>query len=111
MTKTEVDSLLGLEPYDLKARNDSTVTFIYMYRVTDRRTISFNTKPVNGKDVIGKYIQLAVTYSNESKVISLESCNACADDVVFTHKVDFDKVIMFITVTLPIILVYLGLRN
>jgi hypothetical protein len=45
----------------------------------------------NGKEVLGKYIQLAVTYSNDDKVLSLESCNACADNVVSTRKVNIEK--------------------
>jgi len=44
---------------------DTSIVFIYVYRVTDRKTISFNTKPVNGKETIGKYVQLAVAYSKE----------------------------------------------
>jgi hypothetical protein len=67
--------------------------------------------PANGKVVLGKYIRLAVTYSNDDKVLSLESCNACADNVVFTRKVNIEKVILFITVTLPAILIYVGVKN
>jgi len=106
MTKAQVEETLGVPPYDLKAYNDTSNVFIYVYRVTERRTISFNTKPGNGKELRGKYVQLAVTYSKDGKVLSIESCNLCPDNLVRTSKIDIVEVLVFFTVTLPLLLLY-----
>jgi hypothetical protein len=111
MSKTQVEEVLEVQPYDIKAYNDSSNVFIYVYRLTDRRTLSFDTKPVNGKKVIGKYEQLAVAYSKEGKVINIESCNLCPDNLVSTRKIDFNKIIIFVTITLPVLLIYFGLQK
>lgn len=111
MSRSEVEEILGIEPYDLKAFTDTSNIFIYVYRVNDRRTLSLNTKPVNGKNSIGKYVQLAVAYSKSNKVLSIESCNLCPDNLVNTHKIDFAKIIVFVTVTLPVLLLYFGLQH
>lgn len=106
MTKAQVEETLGVQPYDLKAYNDTSNVFIYVYRVTERRTISFNTKPENGKELLGKYVQLAVTFSKGGKVLSIESCSLCPDNLVTTSKIDFVEVLVFFTVTLPLLLLY-----
>jgi outer membrane protein assembly factor BamE (lipoprotein component of BamABCDE complex) len=111
MSKAEVEEILGVQPYDLKVHNDTSTVFIYVYRVNDRRTFSFNTKPVNGKKTIGKYVQLAVAYSNKEKVISIESCNQCSDNLESTSKIDFQKILIFVTITLPVLLIYFGLKK
>ena len=109
MTKTEVDESLGIQPYDIKAKTDTSIVLIYIYRTIDRRTLAFNTKPRNGKKSTGKYVQLEVTYSNDNKVIKMESCNLCPDNLVTTSRIDFEKVFTFVFVTLPVILVFLGI--
>ena len=105
MSKVQVEEILGLQPYDLKAYTDTSNVFIYVYRVTERRTVSFNTKPLNGKKTIGKYVQLNVAYSKDDKVISIESCSLCPNNLVTTSKIDFEKIFLFITVTLPVLIV------
>ena len=110
MSKGQVEEILGIQPYNLKAYNDTSNVFIYVYRVTDRRTISFDTKPVNGKKALGKYVQLDVAYSKDGKVINIESCSLCPDNLVTTSKIDFEKVLVFVTVTLPVLLIYFGLK-
>ncbi len=111
MSKTQVEETLGIQPYNLKAYNDTSNVFTYVYRVIDRRTLPLNTKPANGKKVIGRYVQLDVAYSKDGKVIKIESCSLCPDNLVTVQKIDFEKVILFITVTLPVILVYIGLKK
>src|ERR1700751_2538109 len=49
MSKIEVEEALGIKPYDIKAYTDTSNVFIYVYRITDRKTLSFNTKTVNGR--------------------------------------------------------------
>lgn len=111
MSKVQVEELLGIQPYNLKAYTDTSNVFIYVYRVTDRRTLYLNTKPRNGKKMLGKYVQLAVAYSKDDKVIGIESCNLCPDNLVTKSRIDFEKIFAFITVTLPVLLVYLGLKK
>lgn len=111
MTKAQVEDTLGVQPYDIKSYTDSSKTFIYIYRVTDRRTFTINTKPVNGKKVIGKYVQLDITYSKDGKVISIETCRYCPDILLTKSKVDIGKIVIFVTVTMPVILIYLGLKK
>jgi len=110
MTKAQVEETLGLQPYDLKANTTGTNVFVYVYRITDRRTASFYTSEVNGTKSIGKYVQLFVTYSKDDKVINIETCSLCPDNLVVRSRLDIDKVILFITVTLPVLLIYFGLK-
>lgn len=111
MTKERVEKVLEIEPYNIKQVTDSSCRYIYVYRVNDRRTLLGATKPLNGKRTLGKYTQLIVTYSKNDIVTGFESCTQCPDDLERTRKVDVEKVILFITVTLPILLVYFGLKN
>ena len=111
MSKTEVEQALGIKPYDLKAVTDTSTVLIYVYRVIDRKTLSFYTKPVNGRKSTGKYVQLQITYSKEDKVLQMESCNLCPDNLIGRSKIDIEKIIAFITVTLPVLLVYFGLQD
>ena len=110
MSKKQVEETLGIKPYNIKAFTDTSIVFIYVYRVTERRTLSFDTKSVNGKETIGKYIQLAVAYSKDDKVLSIESCNLCPDNLVTTSQIDFGKIFVFITITLPVLLLFIGLK-
>lgn len=110
MSKMQVEETLGIKPYNLKANNDTSIVYIYVYRPTERKTLSFNTRPDNGKETIGKYLQLEVTYSKDDKVLSIESCNLCPNNLETTSTVDFEKIFIFITVTLPVILIFIGLK-
>ena len=111
MSKEEVEKTLSLSPYNLKATTDTSDVFIYVYRVKDRKTLYLNTKPRNGRESLGKYVQLAVAYSKDDKVINIESCNMCPDNLENVTKIDFEKIVLFVTATLPVILIYLGLKN
>lgn len=114
MTKEEVEKWLDLEPYNLKAYTDTSNTYIYIYRTNERKTLSIYTKRKNGKRTIGKYMQLEVAYSKkDNRVIHIESCNDCPDNLTSTSRINIniDKVMTFISVTLPVILVYIGLKS
>lgn len=110
MSKAEVEETLGLKPYDLKAYTDTSSVFIYIYRTIDRKTLSFTTKYVNGRKSKGKYVQLEVSYSKKDKVIKIESCNTCTDNLTSLNKVDISGIIVFVSVTLPALLIYIGLK-
>ena len=111
MTRQEVEETLNLKPYNLKAATETSDVFIYVYRVKARRTLFLNTKPTNGREAIGNYQQLEVTYSKAGKVTKIESCTQCPDNLESVAKVDVEKLVLFVTATLPAILVYLGLQS
>ena len=111
MCKEKVEEVLGVQPYDLKALTDTTAVFIYVYRVYDRKTLSFKTKPTNGNKRLGKYVQLMIAYSTDNKAVSIESCSLCPDNLVVKDKIDFEKLFVFLTVTLPVILIFVGLTK
>jgi outer membrane protein assembly factor BamE (lipoprotein component of BamABCDE complex) len=111
MSKAQVEEILGIQPYDIKAYTDTSNVFIYVYRVIERKTLSFHTRPMNGIKSKGKYVQLYVAYSKDDKVISIESCSLCPDNLVTRSRIDFPQVFVFITVTLPVLLIYLGFQK
>ena len=111
MTKDEVEQTLGLQPYDLKAYTDTSHVFTYIYRTIDRRTLSFYTKKKNGRRATGKYVQLHVSYSLKNEVTKIETCSLCPDNLVTTSTIDISKIFTFITITLPVVLVYIGLKK
>lgn len=112
MTKEQVDQRLTIIPYDLKAYTDTSEVFIYVYRTNERRTLSLYTKKKNGREALGKYVQLFVTYSKRNgKVVKIESCSDCPNDLSHNIKIDFEKIILFTTATLPAVLIYFGLKD
>jgi hypothetical protein len=111
MSKIEVEEILGVKPYNLKAYTDSGSVFIYVYRAPDRKTISFYTKPLNGHKSKGRYVQLEVAYSKKDKVTSITSCNMCPDYLEIDNTIDLGGFFTFLTVTLPVILIYIGLKK
>ena len=111
MSKMEVEEILNIKPYNLKAYTDSGSVFIYVYRVPDRKTLSFYTKPLNGHQSKGRYVQLEVAYSKKDKVTGITSCNMCPDYLETNSTIDVGAIFTFITVTLPVILIYIGLRK
>jgi hypothetical protein len=114
MNRHQVEEILKLQPYDFKALTDTSQVLTYVYRVHDRKTFEHLTHPHNGRPSIGKYVQLHVTYSiDSSKVIHLESCSNCPDNLVHVSKMNMNlgKIFSFVTVTLPVILVYIGLKE
>lgn len=111
MTKEEVSNILGIPPYDLKSVSDSATIYIYKYRTTDRKTVPLAMNKTNGMKAKGKWVDLFVTYNKEGKVKSIDSCSDCEDTKVAEKKIDFNSVLLLITVTVPAILVYFGLQT
>jgi len=112
MTKDSVSKILGIPPYNLVSMNDTGETvLLYKYRVTNRQMVPFFLKPTNGREVRGKYVNLLVTYNAEGKLISMETCVDCDETIIEEKKIDKDKIITLITVTLPAVMIYLGLRT
>ncbi len=111
MTRKQVDSILRLHPYDIKSKTDTSTVYVYIYRLDDRRTLSINTKPLNGRVTNGKYEPLAVTYSKDSIMLAMESCSLCREELMSVSKVNFEKVLSFLMITAPALLIYLGLKS
>jgi hypothetical protein len=109
MSKDSVNQILGTGPYLLKAMNDTGSTYLYKYRVTDRSTVPFFMGATNGHNILGKYVNLLITYDQDGKVTNLESCgNECDETVVETKGINIDKIVTFFSVTVPLALVLLG---
>ena len=110
MTKEEVNQVLETPPYNFKAMNDSVTVCLYKYRVTDRTTLPFLLKANNGKRILGKYVNLLVTFNKTGHTSQLESCGDCDETIIETKRFDVNKLFTLLTVTLPIVLVYLGIK-
>ena len=111
MSKEQVEVVLDVEPYDLKARTDTSNTYIYIYRTVDRRTLAVITRPKNGAKSTGKYVQMEMEFTKDGRLIHMNSCNLCPDNLIIKSKVDIDKVLAFFTVTVPVILIYFGVQQ
>lgn len=112
MTKDEVSQVLGISPYNLVSVNDTGETvLLYKYRVANRAMVPFFLKPTNGKTIRGKYVNLLVTYDAEGKVKSMETCVDCDETIIEEKRIDPDKIVTLITVTLPAVMIYLGLQT
>lgn len=109
MSKEEISAALNLKPYYLKSLTDTQTVFLYKYRVTDRAVLPFLLKENNGKEIKGKYVNLMVTYNIYNKAVKIESCNKCDESAIEEKKFDFNKLATFLTVTLPVVLVFLGI--
>ena len=112
MTSDEVATTLGIPPYDIQSMNEKGETvLIYKYRVTDRKTVPLFMKAANGVKATGKWVDLFVTFSWDGKLTKIESCSDCEETKTTEQKVNINAVITFITVTVPAVLLYLGLRE
>lgn len=111
MTFEEASKTLGLLPYDLKSLSDSESVYIYKYRTTDRKTFPLFMNKTNGVKAKGKWVDLFVTYDKDGKLKNVNSCSDCEETKVSEKKIDFNSILLLITVSLPAVLVYFGLKN
>ncbi|MBA2613402.1 MAG: hypothetical protein H0U95_15665 [Bacteroidetes bacterium] len=110
MTKEEVSQQLNSKPYNFKLLTDTETILLYKYRVVDRAVLPFLLKENNGKTVRGKYANLLVAYNKSGKATKIESCNDCDETIIEEKKINIDKIVTFLTVTLPVVLVFLGIK-
>ncbi len=110
MTKEEVSNTLNSKPYNLKLLTDSVHILLYKYRVNDRATFPFLLKENNGKQVLGNYANLLVTYNKKGVSTKIENCTDCDLTTIEEKKLDINKIVTFLTVTLPVVLVFLGIK-
>ena len=111
MTKEEVSNRLGVPPYDLKSVNDTDIIYIYKYRTTDRRTVPLAMNKTNGIKAKGKWVDLFITYDTKGKTKNITSCSHCEEMDIKVKKIDINTIIMLATVTIPSVMVYLGLHR
>ena|ERR1043165_5417967 len=110
MTKAQIDDSLGVAPYDIKFYSDTAAQYIYKYRTTDRRTMSFYTKETNGVRTRGKYVDLFVTYDKNGIATEIRSCSECGETKISEKRLDYNALLQFIAATAPGILIYFGLK-
>lgn len=111
MTKEEVSKVLGIPPYDLKSVTEKETIYIYKYRTSDRNTLPLLMNKTNGVKTKGKWVDLFISYDAEGKATNIASCSDCETTKVTEKKIDFNSIILLITVAVPAVLVYLGLKN
>ncbi len=109
-TEEEVSQVLGIPPYNFIFKGDGETILLYKFRVTDRSTVPLFTGPTNGHSKRGKYVNLKVTYNKAGRATKMQSCSNCDETIDEDKKFDINKVITLITVTLPIVLVFLGIK-
>ncbi|HLP13501.1 MAG TPA: hypothetical protein VK177_16310 [Flavobacteriales bacterium] len=110
MSLAQVNEKLTSKPYDIHTYDSlGSKSYIYKYRVADRSTVPFFLKENNGKTVRGKYMDLVAYFSVTDTLIKLES--RASDSSLEEKKIDVDKIITFFSVTVPALLVLLGLQN
>jgi hypothetical protein len=109
-SQEEVSQILGIPPYNFILKTDSETMLLYKFRVADRTTVPFLLGPTNGKKIRGRYVNLMVTYNKAGLAKKMESCNDCDETIVEEKKLDINKVVTLMTVTLPIVLVFLGIK-
>ena len=88
MTKTEVDNLLGVKPYDIKElETDGSLVLLYKYRVMNRALLKEDSvQPTNGSDAWGGFGDLYITYSKDNKVVNFKSCIECGKTEQYINK-------------------------
>jgi hypothetical protein len=110
MTLDSVNSKLGVKPYDIDIIDSTGYrSFIYKYRTTDRKTIPFMLKETNGKQKIGKYMDLVAYFDSTDVAYRFESRST--DSKVDQKKFNVNTIVTVVTVVVPALLVYLGIQK
>jgi hypothetical protein len=110
MSMDSVNSTLGIKPYDIDVYDSTGYrSFIYKYRTTDRKTIPFRLKETNGKEKIGKYMDLVAFFDSTDVAYRFESRST--DSKVDQKKFNINTIVTIVTVVVPALLVYLGIQK
>lgn len=110
ITYAETNKLLNSSPYDLNAYDSSGVrSYIYKYRVTDRKTVPFLLKENNGKEFSSKYMDLVAYFSVNDILFKFESKPTDSD--LKEKRLNINNLIVFFTVTVPAVFVFLGINK
>ena len=113
MTKSQVDSIVGIPPYDvywIDSTNKKVFTYVYRTKHIKRIPLLMNRK--KGIETEGLFSDLHVTYSKDGIVEHLETCTDCGKNYHNESKIDVNKLILnvttLLTVTIPTILLFLS---
>lgn len=110
MSYDQVNTHLGISPYDMnKFDSIGRRSFVYKYRVMDRKTVPLLLKETNGVKSKGKYMDLIAFYDSSNIVYNLES--RYTDSKLREKRLNFNSVMTVITVTAPSVLLYLGIKK
>ncbi len=115
MSKTEIDSVLGIAPQFIKKMDTTGVQiYSYKYRTRDIKRFPIIMRRDKGIPTEGNYTDLLVSYSPDSIAFNIETCTECTDNNEKKTKIDANTIInsitTIITVTLPALLVFLSIR-
>jgi hypothetical protein len=111
MKKSQVDSILAITPYSLKAKDDSETVYTYIYRTTERRTLPLLEHKTNGTRAKGKFMDLYVAYDNKSDRVTELKSKPSPKEEHGKYAIDVNSVFTLLTGVGPAILVYLGFEH
>lgn len=110
MTISQVNSTLQIEPYSIKSLDTSHhKVLIYKFRTEDRKTLSLLLKDTNGHACRGPFMDLFAYFNEHDTLYKYETAEATSK--VDEKRLNIDKVVTFVTVTAPAVLVAIGLSK
>lgn len=110
MTVAQVDSTLDIKPYSIKSLDTSQhKVLIYKFRTEDRKTLELFMRDTNGHSIRGPFMDLFAYFDAKGVMYKFETAEATSE--VKEQRLDIDKVVTFITVTAPAVLVAIGLSK
>ena len=110
MSLEEVNKTLALKPYYIHSMDSAgNKVYVYKYRLTDRKTIPLFTKDTNGIPKRGDFMDLYASFTSGDTLVGLES--QFTETIVQEKRLDINNVLTLITITVPAILVYVGLQS
>lgn len=110
MSMDTINARLGIKPYDMDIYDSiGNRSFVYKYRTMDRKTVPFFLKETNGKQKIGKYMDLVAFYDSTDVAYHFES--RPTDSKVDQKKFNVNAIVTVVTVVVPALLVYFGIQK
>ncbi len=110
LTQEEVMLALETPAYNFKLMNTAKPSYFINTGLETRTTLPFILRQNNGKKILSKYVNLVITYDKKGLSKKMEGCGDCDEAIIETKKLNIDKVVTLLTVTLSIFLVYLGIK-
>jgi len=109
MSLAEVNKTLELKPYYLSSMDSAgNKIYVYKYRLTDRKTVPLFLKDTNGIPKRGDFMDLYASFTAGDTLIGLES--QFTETAVQEKRLDINNLLTLITITVPSILIIVGLQ-